>query len=78
MHTKLGCAVCGLGVCALASGAKFCFSFPTPSLGQATPAAQILQGSTSRVLPLAMIKRLITQAWTKWRGPPQAQLPGGP
>lgn len=58
VHTQLGCAVCGLGACAAAANgaAKFYFSFPRTSLGEATQAAQILKSSALPVLPLAMVQ----------------------
>lgn len=56
VHTQLDLAVCGFGACAVANGATFCFCFPRTSLREATQAAQILEGSALRVLPLAMIQ----------------------
>lgn len=73
---------CGFGDQAVASAAKFYFSFPTPSLMTATPAAHIRWGAASHVLLLAMIKCLITPARPHGGTHPKlkykwAQLAGG-
>lgn len=75
VRTQLGCAVCGFGACAVASrGAKFRFSFP--GLPSGKPPKLLSSSGVQFCLycPWPWYSTLITQALTKWRGPPQAQI----
>lgn len=75
VHTQLGCAVCGFGACAVASGhAKFRFSFP--GLPSGKPPKLLRSSGVQFCLyrPWPWYSTLITQALTKWRGPPLAQI----
>lgn len=75
VHTQLGCAVCGFGACAVVSGAaKFRFSFPGLPSGKPP---KLLRSSGVQFCLYCLwpwYSTLITQALTKWKGPPQAQI----
>lgn len=78
VHTQRGRAVCGFRGYAVITGAtKFCFSFPGLPSGKPPKLFRSSRVQLCLYCPWPWYSTLITQALTKWRGPPQAQIQVG-